>query len=50
MIKPYMIPVYAYLVKSGEWAIEPMKNAQKILPEAYRLPVAEFLADQGNKK
>ncbi|MED1665065.1 CD1375 family protein [Brevibacillus laterosporus] len=50
MVKPYMIPVYVYLVKSGEWAIEPVKNAQKILPEAYRLPVAEFLADQGNKK
>ncbi|MCR8980724.1 CD1375 family protein [Brevibacillus laterosporus] len=50
MVKQYMIPVYAFLVKSGEWAIEPVENVKKILPEAYRMPVAEFLADQSNKK
>ncbi|MDN9012337.1 CD1375 family protein [Brevibacillus laterosporus] len=27
-----MIPVYAYLVKSGEWTIETVKNAKKNSP------------------
>lgn len=44
MVVNYMIPVYAYLVKCG-WALEPTgKDGEKIIPEPYRLPVAEHLA------
>lgn len=47
MIKQYMVPVYAVLVKSGAWVIEPTGAAgEKIVPEEYRLPVAEYLAAQ----
>lgn len=35
----YMIPVYAFLIKIGSRGIES-------LPEAYQLPVAEFMASQ----
>ena len=35
----YMIKVYAYLVKAGRREIEQ-------LPEAYQVPVAEYLASQ----
>ena len=37
--KAYMIPVYAVLVKAGKREIES-------LPEAYVIPVAEYLATQ----
>ena len=39
MVFPYMIPVYAFLVKAGSREIEK-------LPEQYQLPVAEYLAGQ----
>ena len=38
-IKQYMVTVYAVLVKSGKHKIEE-------LPEAYIIPVAEYLAEQ----
>lgn len=38
-VKPYMIKVYAFMVKSGMKEIED-------LPEHYRVPVAEYLAAQ----
>lgn len=38
-IKQYMVTVYAVLVKSGKHNIEE-------LPEAYIIPVAEYLAEQ----
>ncbi|MDX5091609.1 CD1375 family protein [Lactobacillus crispatus] len=47
MIKTYMIPVYGVLVKSGSWVIEPTgSTGEKVVPEEYRLPVAEYLAGQ----
>ena len=47
MIKEYMIPVYGLLVKSGGWKIEPTgTEGEKVVPEAYRLYVAEYLAAQ----
>ncbi|WP_269724331.1 CD1375 family protein [Paenibacillus sp. oral taxon 786] len=39
MIKEYMVKAYAILVKGGRRDIES-------LPEAYRIPVAEYLAEQ----
>ncbi|WP_258023088.1 CD1375 family protein [Brevibacillus formosus] len=39
-----MIPVYAYLVKCG-WLLEPAGTEnEKVIPEHYRLSVAEHLA------
>lgn len=38
-VKQYMVSVYAVLVKNGKREIED-------LPEAYIIPVAEFLAAQ----
>lgn len=38
-IKQYMITVYAVLVKGGKRELEQ-------LPEAYIIPVAEYLAEQ----
>lgn len=44
MVVTYMIPVYGYLLKCG-WALEPTgTEGEKVIPEAYRLPVAEHLA------
>ncbi|CCF15412.1 hypothetical protein BLGI_3354 [Brevibacillus laterosporus GI-9] len=45
-VKKYMIPVYAVLVKSGEWLIDPMGTEEKSVPENYQVPVAEYLALQ----
>lgn len=46
MVLEYMIPVYAYLIKCG-WALEPTgAEGQNIIPESYRLPVAEHLATE----
>ena len=44
----YMIPVYAYLVRSGKWAIseEDKKDDQKIVPEIYRADVAAYLVER----
>nr|WP_272898887.1 CD1375 family protein [Brevibacillus laterosporus] len=47
MVKQYMIPVYAILFKSGGWVLEPTStHEEKVVPEAYRIPVAEYLAAQ----
>lgn len=42
----YMIPIYAYLVRAGAWAIseEDKKDDQKVVPEIYREDVAAYLA------
>ena len=45
---PYMIPIYAYLVRSGKWAISEeykMRDDQKVVPEIYREDVAAYLAE-----
>ena len=44
---PYMIPVYAYLVRRGTWAIseEDKKDDQKVVPEVYREDVAAYLVE-----
>ena len=44
---PYMIPVYAYLVRRGTWAIseEDKKDDQKAVPEVYREDVAAYLVE-----
>ena len=44
----YMIPVYAYLVRHGTWAIseEDKKDDQKVVPEIYREDVAAYLAER----
>lgn len=44
---PYMIPIYAYLVRSGKWAIseEDKKDDQKVVPEVYREDVAAYLVE-----
>ena len=39
MVKEYMVKAYAVLVKGGRREIE-------TLPEAYQIPVAEYLASQ----
>ena len=42
----YMIPIYAYLVRAGAWAIsdeDKTKDDQKVVP-VYRADVAEYLA------
>lgn len=49
MVKPYMVSIYSYLVKSGGWMIEPTgKENERIVPEEYRSAVAEFLASRFN--
>ena len=43
----YMIPVYAYLVRHGAWAIseeDKTTDDQKVVPEIYREDVAAYLA------
>ena len=44
----YMIPIYAYLVRAGAWAIseeDKTRDDQKIVPEIYREDVAAYLAE-----
>ncbi len=44
----YMIPIYAYLVRVGTWAISEenkTRDDQKVVPEAYREDVAAYLAE-----
>ena len=43
---PYMIPGYAYRVRSGTWAIseEDKTEEQEVVPEVYRADVAVYLA------
>lgn len=45
---PYMIPVYAYLVRRGTWAIseeDKTRDDQKVVPEVYREKVAEWFVE-----
>ncbi|WP_409175508.1 CD1375 family protein [Brevibacillus fortis] len=47
IVKKYMIAPYAILVKSGGWLIEPTgTEGEKVVPETYRVHVAEYLAAQ----
>ncbi len=39
MVYAYMIPIYAFLVKHEKRTLED-------LPEQYRIPVAEYLANE----
>ena len=44
----YMIPIYAYLVRAGAWAIseeDKTRDDQKGVPEIYRDDVAAYLAE-----
>ena len=44
----YMIPIYAYLVRAGAWAIsdeDKTKDDQKVVPEVYREDVAAYLVE-----
>ena len=45
----YMIPIYAYLVRSGKYAIseeEKTDEGQKVVPEIYREDVALQIAEK----
>ena len=44
---PYLISVYAYLVRRETWAIseEDRKEGQKVVPEVYREDVAAYLVE-----
>lgn len=45
MLKQYLIVSYAYLVKIGRWDLEPTEGStKKVVPEEYRIAVAEYLA------
>jgi hypothetical protein len=45
MLKQYLIVSYAYLVKIGRYDIEPVEGStKKVVPEEYRVVVAEYLA------
>lgn len=45
MLKQYLVIAYAYLVKTGKWILEPIEgDTRKVVPEEYRLAVAEYLA------
>ena len=44
----YMIPIYAYLVRAGAWAIseeDKTRDDQKAVPEIYREDVAVYLVE-----
>ena len=43
----YMIPIYAYLVRNGKYAIseEDKTEGQKVVPEIYQADVAMYLAE-----
>lgn len=45
MLKQYLVVAYAYLVKTGKWILEPVEgDNRRVVPEEYRLSVAEYLA------
>ena len=47
MLKDYLVKSYGYLVKIGRWDLEPAEGStNKVVPEAYRIAVAEYLATQ----
>ena len=43
----YMIPIYAYLVRAGKYAIsdEDKTEGQKVVPQVYQEDVALYLAE-----
>jgi len=44
-LKTYLITAYAVLVRVGKWDLELVEGStKKIVPEAYRPAVAEYLA------
>ena len=47
----YMIKIYAYLVRSGKWAIseEDKTEGQMVVPEVYRDDVAVYLAEHATQ-
>ncbi|WP_276673148.1 CD1375 family protein [Selenomonas artemidis] len=49
---PYMIPIYAYLVKKGKYAIseEDKQEGQKVVPEIYQEDVALYIAEHSEKE
>lgn len=48
VVRQYLVVAYAYLVKAGRYQLEPTDADTadaKIVPEAYREPVAEYIAE-----
>ena len=47
----YMIPVYAYLVRAGKYAIseEDKIDGQKVVPDVYQADVAAYLAEHAGQ-
>lgn len=43
MVQKYMIPIYALLIQAGSRTIE-------TIPEPYRVPVAEYMAEKAEGK
>lgn len=44
-LKSWKVKAYGVLVKAEKWDLEPVLNSTKnIVPEEYRLAVAEYLA------
>ena len=44
-----MIPIYAYLVRAGAWAIseeDKTRDDQKVVPKVYREDVAAYLVER----
>lgn len=43
----YMVPIYAYLVRAGKYAIsdEDKTEGQKVVPQVYKEDVALYLAE-----
>lgn len=47
MLKKYLIVSYGILVKAGRWILEEEPGIEKpIVPEEYKIAVAEYLAGQ----
>ena len=47
MLKRYLIVSYAILIKAGKWNLEEVEGETKpLVPENYRISVAEYLAGQ----
>lgn len=47
MLKQYLIVSYGILVKAGAWDLEKTEGSSKqIVPEEYKIKVAEYLATQ----
>ncbi|WP_187372124.1 CD1375 family protein [Clostridium ihumii] len=47
MLKQYLIVSYGILVKAGAWDLEEIEGSnKKVVPEEYKIKVAEYLATQ----